>query len=173
MDDFNVDRITAALGQRGITRTDEAGNAGGGGLGGGPMKMRVRMRGPDTGGTREGTPELYFSDPDGIVMQLQDPTVLRRRRRARQRVRSAGAIAEEGPDRAARLEPLHDLRLGRRALRTASIRISSGLRVQAHQGPTAPVLGVGGVPVPDVRRRRRARAGERTRARPAASTISA
>ena len=49
VDDFDVARITAALGQRGITRTDEAGNAGGGGLGGGPMKMRVRMRGPDDG----------------------------------------------------------------------------------------------------------------------------
>jgi len=30
VDDFDVDQITAVLGQRGITRTDEAGNAGGG-----------------------------------------------------------------------------------------------------------------------------------------------
>src|SRR6185503_16842505 len=65
VDDFNVDRITAALGQRGLTRSEAAGNAGGGGLAGGPMRMRVRMRGPETGGARDGTPELYFSDPDG------------------------------------------------------------------------------------------------------------
>src|SRR6185436_825252 len=73
VDDFNVDRIEAALGQRGLTRSDAAGNAGGGGLGGGPMRMRVRMRGPEAGGARDGTPELYFSDPDGVVIQLQDP----------------------------------------------------------------------------------------------------
>src|SRR3979490_2407028 len=37
VDDFNVDRLTAVLSQRGITKTDVAGNAGGGGLGGGPL----------------------------------------------------------------------------------------------------------------------------------------
>ena len=115
VDDFNVDRITAVLGQRGITRTDEAGNAGGGGLGGGPLKMRVRMRGPDTGGTREGTPELYFSDPDGVVMQLQDPRYCGGGGALGNVCAPAGAVAEEGADRAARLEPLHDLRLGRRS----------------------------------------------------------
>ena len=73
VDDFNVDRITAVLGQRGMTKADAAGNAGGGGLGGGPMRMRVRRRGPETGGAKEGTPEIYFSDHDGIVIQLQDP----------------------------------------------------------------------------------------------------
>src|SRR5207244_8252909 len=73
VDDSNVDRISAVLKQRGIAATDAAGNAGGGGLGGGPLKMRVRVRGPEAGGDRQGTPELYFSDPDGIVVQLQDP----------------------------------------------------------------------------------------------------
>ena len=28
----------------------------------------------DRGGAPEGTPELYFTDPDGILMQLQDVT---------------------------------------------------------------------------------------------------
>jgi catechol 2,3-dioxygenase-like lactoylglutathione lyase family enzyme len=37
------------------------------------MQVRVRMRGPDNGGAREGTPELYFGDPDGIVVQVQAP----------------------------------------------------------------------------------------------------
>ena len=74
VDNFNVDRIISILGQHGVTKNDAAaGNAGGGGLSGGPMRMRVRMRGPEAGGGRDGTPELYFSDPDGIVIQLQDP----------------------------------------------------------------------------------------------------
>ncbi|PYS05366.1 MAG: hypothetical protein DMG12_08085, partial [Acidobacteria bacterium] len=74
VDNFNVDRIISILGQHGITKNDAAaGNAGGGGLSGGPMRMRVRMRGPEAGGARDGTPEIYFSDPDGIVIQLQDP----------------------------------------------------------------------------------------------------
>jgi hypothetical protein len=36
------------------------------------MNVRVRMRGPDAGGAKEGTPELYFTDPDGLQIQLQD-----------------------------------------------------------------------------------------------------
>ena len=32
------------------------------------------MRGPESGGAPGGTPELYFGDPDGIVVQLQDTT---------------------------------------------------------------------------------------------------
>ena len=30
------------------------------------------MRMPNRGGAPEGTPELYFSDPDGLSIQLQD-----------------------------------------------------------------------------------------------------
>jgi hypothetical protein len=26
----------------------------------------------DRGGSRDGTPELYFTDPDGVLMQIQD-----------------------------------------------------------------------------------------------------
>src|SRR6185295_18065491 len=52
----------------GITKVDAPG-----GLSGGPMKVRVRMRGPEVGGAREGTPEIYVGDPDGIVVQIQDP----------------------------------------------------------------------------------------------------
>ncbi len=28
---------------------------------------------PDRGGFEAGTPEAYFSDPDGVSIQLQDP----------------------------------------------------------------------------------------------------
>jgi catechol 2,3-dioxygenase-like lactoylglutathione lyase family enzyme len=69
VDDFNVDRILQTLAAHGVTKAEAAG----GGLSGGPMKVRVRMRGPESGGAKEGTPELYVGDPDGIVVQLQDP----------------------------------------------------------------------------------------------------
>ena len=68
VDDFSVDRILVVLAAHGITKTE----GGSGGLSGGPMKVRVRMRGPEAGGATAGTPEIYFGDPDGIVMQLQD-----------------------------------------------------------------------------------------------------
>lgn len=73
VEDFNVDRLLNVLAAHGVTRA-EAGGAPGGGLSGGPMKVRVRMRGPESGGAKEGTPELYVGDPGGVVVQLQDPT---------------------------------------------------------------------------------------------------
>jgi hypothetical protein len=30
------------------------------------------VRRDDRGGAAEGTPELYFTDPDGLIIQLQD-----------------------------------------------------------------------------------------------------
>lgn len=59
---FNVDRVLGILAEHGITKSDSNG----------PMKVRVRMRGPENGGAKEGTPEMYIGDPDGIVVQLQD-----------------------------------------------------------------------------------------------------
>ena len=52
----------------GLTVLGEAGGADD------PLQAYVTMRGPDRGGAPEGTPELYFTDPDGILLQLQDPT---------------------------------------------------------------------------------------------------
>lgn len=69
IEDFDVDRVLKVLAEHGVTKADGAG----GGLGGGPMKVRVRMRGPESGGAPGGTPEIYVGDPDGIVVQLQDP----------------------------------------------------------------------------------------------------
>jgi catechol 2,3-dioxygenase-like lactoylglutathione lyase family enzyme len=144
VEDFNVDRLTAVLSQRGITKTDVAGNAGGGGLGGGPMRMRVRVRGPEAGGAREGTPELYFSDPDGIVMQLQDPRYCG----------GGGALGNVcAPPEASPKKGLLALRdwshctiFGPDGARANSFyQDLFSLRVQAYQGPTAPLLGVGGV----------------------------
>jgi hypothetical protein len=37
-----------------------------------PLRHYISMRMENRGGAKEGTPELYFTDPDGILMQLQD-----------------------------------------------------------------------------------------------------
>jgi catechol 2,3-dioxygenase-like lactoylglutathione lyase family enzyme len=62
MDNFDADRVLAILAQHGVTPAAAADP----GLHGGPMKARVSKRGPD------GTTELFFGDPDGVVLQVQD-----------------------------------------------------------------------------------------------------
>jgi len=62
VDNFDVDRIVRTLAGHGITRAE----GDGGGLSGGPLKVRVSSRG--------GTPEIHMGDPDGLVVQLQAPT---------------------------------------------------------------------------------------------------
>lgn len=66
VDDFDVDRIFSLLEGYGLTVLGEAGGANG------PLQTYVTMRGADRGGAPEGTAELYFTDPDGILLQLQD-----------------------------------------------------------------------------------------------------
>lgn len=68
VDDFDVDRIFSLLEGYGLTILGEASGADG------PLQAYVTMRGADRGGAVEGTPELYFTDPDGILIQLQDPS---------------------------------------------------------------------------------------------------
>jgi catechol 2,3-dioxygenase-like lactoylglutathione lyase family enzyme len=66
MDAFNHDRVLKVLETYGITpRGDAPGPVG-------PMKSYVTMRMENRGGAPGGTPELYFTDPDGLLMQLQD-----------------------------------------------------------------------------------------------------
>jgi catechol 2,3-dioxygenase-like lactoylglutathione lyase family enzyme len=143
VDNFDVDRVSRILAEHGISRNDAAGS-GAGGLGGGPMRMRVRMRGPESGGAREGTPELYFSDPDGVVIQLQDPRYCG----------GAGAFGhvcappEPSPKKGllALRDWSHCTIFGVDGARANKFyQDVFGFRVQAYQGPAAPVLGVGGV----------------------------
>lgn len=64
--DFNVERILAILTDYGLTaRADPANTP--------PLVHYVSLRLPNRGGAEGGTPELYFADPDGIRIQLQDP----------------------------------------------------------------------------------------------------
>ena len=62
VDSFDADRLVRILGEHGVAASDASG----------PMQSRVRMRGEEFGGAAAGTPELYFGDPDGVVIQLQD-----------------------------------------------------------------------------------------------------
>ena len=65
IEDFSVDRVLKVLAEHGITKA-ESGSA--------PMKVRVRMRGPENGGAKEGTPEIYVDGPRWHrQVQLQDP----------------------------------------------------------------------------------------------------
>lgn len=64
MRDFNVDRVLGTLTDYGLTARGDRRT--------GPLMHYVSLRMPDRGGAEGGTPELYFTDPDGILLQLQD-----------------------------------------------------------------------------------------------------
>jgi catechol 2,3-dioxygenase-like lactoylglutathione lyase family enzyme len=64
MEGFDVDDVNSRLEGYGITDRGERQI--------GPMMHYISLRMPERGGAEGGTPELYFTDPDGILMQLQD-----------------------------------------------------------------------------------------------------
>jgi catechol 2,3-dioxygenase-like lactoylglutathione lyase family enzyme len=66
MDDFNPERVLKALADYGIKPRGSASGPPG------PLASYVSMRMENRGGAKGGTPELYFTDPDGILMQIQD-----------------------------------------------------------------------------------------------------
>lgn len=70
VENFDAYDLVTTLEAHGLTKADGPG----GGLSGGPLKIRVRLRGPEAGGSLDGTPHMYFGDPDGIVVQLQHPS---------------------------------------------------------------------------------------------------
>jgi catechol 2,3-dioxygenase-like lactoylglutathione lyase family enzyme len=66
MDGFDPEKVLKTLDAFGINaRGDTPGPAG-------PLKSYVTMRMENRGGAPGGTPELYFTDPDGLLIQLQD-----------------------------------------------------------------------------------------------------
>ncbi len=67
MEGFVVEDILAKLTERGLTARPDGAQAG-------PLMHYVSLRQPERGGAVGGTPEVYFTDPDGILMQLQDTT---------------------------------------------------------------------------------------------------
>ncbi len=67
MEAFKVDDVLAKLTANGLTARPDGAQAG-------PLQHYVSLRQPARGGAEGGTPELYFTDPDGILMQLQEVT---------------------------------------------------------------------------------------------------
>ena len=66
VNEFNPEKVLGALADFGVKRRDTTR---------GPVKplqSYVTMRMPNRGGAPKGTPELYFTDPDGIRLQIQD-----------------------------------------------------------------------------------------------------
>ena len=66
MEDFDVDRVLSILTDYGLKDRGDAKT--------GPMMHYISLRMPNRGGAEGGTPELYFTDPDGVLMQLQSTT---------------------------------------------------------------------------------------------------
>jgi catechol 2,3-dioxygenase-like lactoylglutathione lyase family enzyme len=65
VEDFDANGIIEKLEDYGFTARKEASNT--------PALVHwISMRMPNRGGVEGGTPEVYFSDPDGIRIQLQD-----------------------------------------------------------------------------------------------------
>lgn len=60
---FDVERIRATLTDFGLSPSERQT---------GPLVHYVSLRMPARGGAEGGTPELYFTDPDGILLQMQD-----------------------------------------------------------------------------------------------------
>jgi catechol 2,3-dioxygenase-like lactoylglutathione lyase family enzyme len=132
VDGFNADRIVRLLTDRGLTPNDA----------GGPMTVRVRMRGPEAGGAKDGTPELYFGDPDGIVCQLQDASYCG----------GGGALGNVcgAPEPSPKKGLLAVRDLSHFTIFSSDAQRANrfyqdlfGFSIRSYQGPTAPTLAVG------------------------------
>ena len=130
---FDVDRVLKVLADHGITKANERA----------PMKVLVRVRGPEAGGAPGGTPEVYVTDADGLVVQLQDPRYCG----------GAGALGnvcssiEAAPKKG--LIPLagwsHLTVFVPDAKKSnAFYQDLFGMGIRSYQGPTAPTLAAGG-----------------------------
>lgn len=64
MPDFDPAKVTQMLVGYGLTKQDGQGRT--------PLVTYISLRMPNRGGAEGGTPELYFTDPDGLAIQLQD-----------------------------------------------------------------------------------------------------
>ena len=132
VENFDIDRLKSILRQHGITEGEALE----------PMRMRVRMRGPEAGGAKEGTAEFSVRDPDGLVVQLQDARYCG----------GAGVLGEvcSQPEPSPK-KGLIRLRDWNHTTNFVSDPERSrkfyqdlfGFRIQAYQGPGSPVFNVG------------------------------
>ncbi|MGH9142916.1 MAG: VOC family protein [Vicinamibacterales bacterium] len=131
VDGFNVDRALASLAAHGVEKAGAIG----------PMKALVESRGPDMNGAKEGTTELSFGDPDGIVCQLQDAGYCG----------GAGVLGnrcgapERGPKGRLALRDYSHLTIFSTDSRRSNKFYQDlfGFAIRSYQGPTAPTLAVG------------------------------
>jgi catechol 2,3-dioxygenase-like lactoylglutathione lyase family enzyme len=130
---FDVDQTLSVLEKWGFTKAGERS----------PMKMLVRMRGPEAGGAPGGTPEIYLVDADGLVVQLQDRTYCG----GAGPLGNACSSPEPAPTKG--LIPLagwsHLTMFVPDAKKSTDFYLGLfGTGVRSFQGPTAPTLAVGG-----------------------------
>jgi catechol 2,3-dioxygenase-like lactoylglutathione lyase family enzyme len=64
MDNFDPAVVTKLLVSYGLKQQEGQGRA--------PLVTYISLRMPNRGGAEGGTPELYFTDPDGLAIQIQD-----------------------------------------------------------------------------------------------------
>ena len=64
MDNFDPMAVTKLLVSYGLKQQDGQGRS--------PLVTYISLRMPNRGGAEGGTPELYFTDPDGLAIQIQD-----------------------------------------------------------------------------------------------------
>jgi len=64
MDNFDSAVVTKLLVSYGLKQQEGQGRS--------PLVTYISLRMPNRGGAEGGTPELYFTDPDGLAIQLQD-----------------------------------------------------------------------------------------------------
>src|SRR3954468_8161618 len=124
--DFNVDRVLAALAAHGIEKSAAAG----------PLKAAVSQR--------DGTADLLFGDPDGIVCQLQDASYCGGSGPLGNMCRSIDAAPRKG---VLTLRDLSHLTIfaGDPTRSNKFYQDLFGLPIRSYQGPTAPTLAVGEV----------------------------
>jgi catechol 2,3-dioxygenase-like lactoylglutathione lyase family enzyme len=128
---FNLDRALAALAAHGVQKAAAIG----------PMKALVESRGPDMNGAKEGTAELSFGDPDGIVCQLQDAGYCG----------GAGPLgnvcgaSERAPKGLLALRDYSHLTIFSSDAQRSNKFYTDlcGFSIRSYQGPTAPTLAVG------------------------------
>ena len=127
VENFNVEQVMKTLAEYGVTRTDAPATS--------PLKAWIRKR-------AEGATELYFTDADGIVVQLQDVGYCGGSG-------ALGNVCSAKPEAAPRKGLIAARDFSHFTLMVANAQRSRdfyqsvfGLHIQAFQG-TAPVLGVG------------------------------
>ena len=131
VENFNVDRALASLASRGVEKA----------LAIGPMKALIESRGPDMNGAKEGTTELSFGDPDGIVCQLQDAGYCG----GAGPLGTVCAVPERAPKGLLALKDYSHLTIfSSDAARSNTFYTDlCGFSIRSYQGPTAPTLAVG------------------------------